>query len=64
MTWAEVCPHSPLHLGLLHPHGKGRLQTWVKAEEMLEKLPVFVEAKVGVGNNVEESRLELLWIRD
>ena len=40
------------------------MQTWVKAEKMLEKLPVFIEAKVGMGNNVEESRLELLWIRD
>ena len=42
----------------------GILEIIIKAEEMLEKLPVFIEAKVGVGNNVEESRLELLWIRD
>lgn len=64
MTWAEVRPHSPLCLGLFQSHREGRLQTWVKAEKMLEKLPVFIEAKVGMGNNVEESRLELLWIRD
>lgn len=31
---------------------------------MLERLPVFTEAKVGVGNNMEKSRLELLWIID
>ena len=41
-----------------------KAESMKKAEEMLEKLPVFIEAKVGVGNNVEESRLELLWIRD